>query len=355
MKQDCFWESDINKLRTTLEPYVSPVQTEYSLLSALFLLRIWSEVNEPRRDNCTQEIDENNRENIINEDNERTPLLTQQQSLPANFQSNRSQQSNSIEDENSQTEYSHMDDAVQIVGRMREKRSLSFYLIILFGIAVITPVFVALLILLSVRRHSPQMHFIWEILRCTFTTIHLLFLILTFRRTKQECNLPVASFKLKGKEYILILSSAGAVAYSTFALLSGVMCRSEDPITKNVALIVIIENIVNIVAIYLQTVLIIYGGRCEQKAGTQTKLIGVQNVFVFLVITNMVSWFNNSFISNRLEYSSLQYGFYSSSWNIINETVFPFVIFYRFHSAMDMYEMYRKFRRISVTTEQIVD
>ena len=128
-------------------------------------------------------------------------------------------------------------------------------------------------------------------------------------------------------------------------MVSGLMCKCDKNIMHPLAIVITIEYIVNIVAIYPQTVLIMYGSIYKRITRTQRTLSGDGSVFVFLMVTNFVSWFNNSFISNHLEKGSFQQKFYSGVyWKIINETIFPFVIFYRFHSSMDMYEIYKKCR-----------
>ncbi|KAK3100505.1 hypothetical protein FSP39_021024 [Pinctada imbricata] len=64
---DCFWGSDINSLRQRIEPYVSPARTEYSLLAASFLLKMWS---------LSDGDDEEIRDNDMNiQTDERSPLL----------------------------------------------------------------------------------------------------------------------------------------------------------------------------------------------------------------------------------------------------------------------------------------
>ena len=341
---NCFWGSDINALRSKLAPYLSPVQLEYSLLSAAFLLKIWSVVD---KEEDTTSYREPEYHTSQPETDEETPLMLAHHSLPANFRSGGNSLSDQITAKNIQSNHSVVFGIQQAVRRFREIQPVSFYMIVLFSFLVITPVVVALMILISVRKTNLRMHFIWEIIRTIFTCIHLAFLVLAFRCLKKRCFLPQNPSRMekRGIQYILLMSSAGAVAYSTFSIVSGMMCKCDKNITHPLAIVITIEYIVNIVAIYLQTVLIMYGSTFKGITRTQRTSSGDGSVFVFLMVTNFVSWFNNSFISNHLEKGSIQHEFYSGVyWKIINETIFPFVIFYRFHSSMDMYELFRKYQ-----------
>ena len=210
---DCFWGSDINVLRSTLAPYLSPVQLEYSLLSAAFLLKIWSVEEEDTTSYCEAECHTSHPET-----DEETPLMLAHHSLPANFRPGGNSLRNPITARNIQSNYSVVFGIQQAVRRFREIKPVSFYMIVLFSFLVITPVVVALMILISVRKTNLRMHFIWEIVRTIFTCIHFVFLVLAFRCLKKRCCLPQNPSRIekRGIQYILLMSSAGSVAYSTF-------------------------------------------------------------------------------------------------------------------------------------------
>ncbi|GBM65649.1 Proton channel OtopLc [Araneus ventricosus] len=72
-----------------------------------------------------------------------------------------------------------------------------------------------------------------------------------------------------------------------------------------------------------------------------------REVVIFLVFTNIVLWILESFTTQKQLRSGLQQEFYGDiAWPVITRIVLPFVIFYRFHSAVALMEAWRKSYRV---------
>ncbi|GFY64675.1 proton channel OtopLc [Trichonephila inaurata madagascariensis] len=77
----------------------------------------------------------------------------------------------------------------------------------------------------------------------------------------------------------------------------------------------------------------------DEKPGRQ--------VVIFLVFANIVLWILESFTTQKQLRSRLQLEFYGTvAWPVITRIVLPFVIFYRFHSAVALMEAWRKSYRV---------
>nr|XP_042900593.1 proton channel OtopLc-like [Parasteatoda tepidariorum] len=77
----------------------------------------------------------------------------------------------------------------------------------------------------------------------------------------------------------------------------------------------------------------------DEKPGRQ--------VVIFLVFVNISLWILESFTTQRQLRSQLQLKFYGDiAWPVITRIIMPFVIFYRFHSAVALLEAWRKSYRV---------
>lgn len=73
----------------------------------------------------------------------------------------------------------------------------------------------------------------------------------------------------------------------------------------------------------------------DEKPGRQ--------VVIFLVFSNLVLWILESFTTPNQLRSQLQLQFYGHvTWPVVSRIIMPFVIFYRFHSAVALMEAWRK-------------
>ncbi|XP_062577893.1 uncharacterized protein LOC134239755 [Saccostrea cucullata] len=133
------------------------------------------------------------------------------------------------------------------------------------------------------------------------------------------------------REYILILSSTGIMAYFTFGCLASM---SGLTLSKST----IVSRIFGILETFLQTLLLVsyhrytlreYGSKCIAACG------------MILVITNLMYWLQDSY--NRNIFTKTRYiGFIE--WHKMEILLVPLMVFYRFFSAMSAYSMYKKFK-----------
>ncbi|KAK3099446.1 hypothetical protein FSP39_004452 [Pinctada imbricata] len=349
---DCFWGSDINTLRHSIQPYATPAQTEYSLLAAAFLLKIWCTTDEENEEmhNNDQTMEPNERSPLLNHHDESIQQSRNDNTRPANFSRvvvdvpvNSDKQN--YEGDNESSDYSTMDDAIQYLRATRRQYPVSFYVIIIIGIALVCPILVSALIMITVRKQYIEMQFAWQILTFIFSFMHVLFTITTFSLTRKQCIKRNIYPKMKSKEYILILSATGTVAHSTFIILSVALNNGSTYFEKQTVNVLIVSEVIDIIGVYIQTVLIIYAGQCLGRSRNNV-CVGVSSLYLLLLITNLASWCCHSFVDDQIKgIRKNQFSSYTTNyWPVMHELLYPFVIFYRFHSGMDMYGCYRKFR-----------
>ena len=366
---DCFWHTDINKYRKQILPFIIPAQTEFSLLSAAFILRMWTGTGERTREDTELATHANQKREM----SERTPLLSDIRERTGNNNTGPGQSSNfkgllhvDINGDGTTDQRFHTnarspgDGGEDIHHRSRcsvgrqtlpetTRASSSVYITIILAVVLSMPLLVGVIYAINVRENPKTMSLVLAAVRLVFVSVYFIAVIASYKLLETNCERNNKMKNLSGKEYISILCSGGAVGFLTFVLLAGFLQRDENYIQT--VRISVVECVLNIVCIYLQTVLIIHSDQCE-KSSSNTKL---ENLFAFLSVLNIVLWFMDSYASSHhIKTYRAEHAFYGTMyWSVIVEIVFPFTIFYRFHSSLDIYEKYCTFRSgVRVKNEQ---
>lgn len=147
---------------------------------------------------------------------------------------------------------------------------------------------------------------------------------------------------MNSSRYILILCTAGAVAYSTFGLIAGMMYQRMEFPTLSIALV--IQKIFEIACTYLQTILILQSPAYNTVRDRKV-CIPVYKVHCVLFTINIIMWLVNSYMGKVVgSVMHIEASFYGDKyWKAVNDVVYPITIFYRFHTAMDIYQLYKKY------------
>lgn len=92
----------------------------------------------------------------------------------------------------------------------------------------------------------------------------------------------------------------------------------------------------------LQTMFVLDGWwrRCRNIEQTKTK--PGREIITFLIVANMALWTINTLEKNRAEFKPSLLKFYGNwSWTIITHISMPLAIFYRFHSTICLFEIWK--------------
>ena len=216
---------------------------------------------------------------------------------------------------------------------------MSFFLAIVFGIAINLPLLVSDFVLLFILRDNEVVFIAWEVIVCVYKSIMLIMSICIFIHLTKRSEPNGHSKKLTANEYILIFSSAGSVALLTFGIIAGIQLRT---VRGN---LVLADCLIDIVAIYVQTVLIIHSERKKPRNEINT-CCATEHLILLLAICNFVFWAIDSFIDFRykkdLHIENKYFG--EATWEKIRDILYPILIFYRFHASIDLYGFFCKFR-----------
>lgn len=134
------------------------------------------------------------------------------------------------------------------------------------------------------------------------------------------------------RDYILILSSTGEIAFLMVGLLESITGSTVSAAT-------LVNRICGMLEIFLQTHLLISTNRQigqEFRSGSSF----ISSCAMILVVSNLTYWLLDSY--NKYYITSYRYIHYKDL-NVVNLLI-PLVTFYRFFSAMAAYSMYKRYK-----------
>lgn len=312
---DCYWNSDLTSFRRSIVPWIEPTLTEYSLLAVSLMLRMWISFEDK-----SETIS-----NLPSED-ERAPLLHH----------------TSLHNANSSPEISTTENSLRHV-----LRNSSIYICVLLAVILCLPMLTTVIMVSVVSTYSYHYQVSTAIVQCLFKVELLAIILLAYYFCYKQYEEQNKVDRFKSSRFILILCTAGSIAYSTFGLIAGFMATKEDVYVVASALVV--QKIFEIVCIYLQTVLILQSSSFNTiRMINFSKGIPLYKIYCVLFSINITMWLLNSYArkdSDRI--MSVERDFYGKNyWKAVNDVMYPITIFYRFHTAMDIYQLYKKYETL---------
>ena len=298
LQEDCFYSSDIFSIHDSLFPYINPIITEYSLLSAALVVRMFVNVfsdNSVQSHTNQEEPQETSLDRISNEESSSSEVLT---------------------------------------------RRTSTYLSLSSKVVISLPMLV--MYIYSSSSESNSTHLTWQIISTVYEFQVLSLLLFgkwEFKRQFSETlNKETTSC---GYRVILIFVTAGTVAYVTFGGIAGLM-NAKDPYS----FLLFVKKIIQTIFIITQTLLILgIKNTSFRSSPVQVKYFRVNRIFLCIFTVNTLRWLVDSVAMGHPTDNTLhvrQRQFYGHVyWRTIENTIFPINVFYRFLTAIEMYELYR--------------
>ncbi|KAL5278662.1 hypothetical protein ACFFRR_003347 [Megaselia abdita] len=176
---------------------------------------------------------------------------------------------------------------------------------------------------------------VWEFCLYIITSavvILIMIVIRKFRYVKQNESMVVDC-------KILILAQIGAYLYGFFNILAACFNPNDDTTSRVECLI---DEICGLLQTSLQTLLILSAckKRCPEKG--KNRKPGRDSV-LFLLVANIAMWIINTFVKGRAYFNKSHMDFYGVwAWNTMTHTAMPLAIFYRFHSTVCLYEIWKE-------------
>ncbi|KAM7348124.1 otopetrin-like b isoform 3-T3 [Cochliomyia hominivorax] len=138
---------------------------------------------------------------------------------------------------------------------------------------------------------------------------------------------------------LLIVAQTGVYLYGMFSIL-GSYFASWDTVPDRVE--GIIAEVFALMQTSLQTMFILHASHRRCKGAKQVRRKPGREIITFLLIANIAIWFVNTLIKGRAVFRQSHMEFFGVwAWTIITHVSMPLSIFYRFHSTICLFEVWK--------------
>jgi hypothetical protein len=169
---------------------------------------------------------------------------------------------------------------------------------------------------------------------------------------KQFGQFNIYSQKYDGK-FTLVLGTAGTLFHLTFGLIAGIIFEkrydsSEKRDGSSEATFLILQKVMEIVIVVVQTSLVLKAQKLSTSfVERQTRWLSVDRLFYVFFLIRVIMWIADSYIgSNTAEIMPIESEAYGDKyWRTVNDVLYPFTMFYLFHTAIDFYQLHNKYEK----------
>ncbi|XP_072941800.1 proton channel OtopLc-like isoform X2 [Epargyreus clarus] len=138
---------------------------------------------------------------------------------------------------------------------------------------------------------------------------------------------------------LLILAQLGMFVYCMFSLIG---CHHTQTNSRSTDLIAFFSEFFSLIQTILQTLFIIDAWWRRSSTSEQRRNKPGRQLVTFLLVANMAMWTINTLEKNRAEFRPAHLIFYGPwAWTIITHVSMPLAIFYRFHSSICLFEIWK--------------
>jgi len=136
---------------------------------------------------------------------------------------------------------------------------------------------------------------------------------------------------------LLVTGQAGVFIYATFSGLSSFLQLQTCLVPLLASLTILLQTI-------LQTAFIIDASHRFASTSSHIRHKPGRQVVTFLLVCNLAMWVVNILQTNKISASSKQVEYFDQTWlwPVVSHISIPLAIFYRFHSASCLYEIWKK-------------
>lgn len=142
---------------------------------------------------------------------------------------------------------------------------------------------------------------------------------------------------------LLLLAQSGVFIYSTFSIIgSAFAIRFESDETAGGGAEAIVAEVFCLLQTSAQTMFILNAWYRRCKSAQQSRAKPGRETITFLLVANMALWFMNTLVKNRAMFRPTHLRFFGAwAWTIITHVSMPLAIFYRFHSTICLFEIWK--------------
>ncbi|XP_030378082.1 proton channel OtopLc [Scaptodrosophila lebanonensis] len=138
---------------------------------------------------------------------------------------------------------------------------------------------------------------------------------------------------------LLVVAQTGVYLYGMFSILGSYFAK-WDTVPDRVE--GIIAEVFGVAQTSLQTMFILHSSHRRCKGAKQVRRKPGREIITFLLVANIAIWFVNTLIKGRAVFRESHLTFFGIwGWTIITHISMPLAIFYRFHSTICLFEVWK--------------
>ncbi|CAH0560882.1 unnamed protein product [Brassicogethes aeneus] len=140
---------------------------------------------------------------------------------------------------------------------------------------------------------------------------------------------------------LLVVAQTGMFIYCMFSIIGCYFSMDNSPSAE------LLAEIFSFIQTCLQTMFVLDGWWRKCRNMNQAKNKPGRELITFLIVANMAMWIINTLEKNRAEFRQTHLDFFGDwAWTIITHISMPLAIFYRFHSTICLFEIWKSAYKI---------
>lgn len=141
---------------------------------------------------------------------------------------------------------------------------------------------------------------------------------------------------------LLLLAQSGVYIYCLFSIIGSHFAYQLEKEGEYGSLHGLVAEVFSLTQTSLQTIFILNAWWRRCKGSQQNRLKPGREIITFLLVANMSLWFINTLIKQRASFRPSHLEFFGTwAWTIITHVAMPLAIFYRFHSTICLFEIWK--------------
>ena len=138
---------------------------------------------------------------------------------------------------------------------------------------------------------------------------------------------------------LLVLAGVGVYVYGMFSIMGSLFAIQDNfPGARNG----LIAEILSLVQVSLQTLFILNACWRRCRGAQQNRMKPGRQIVTFLLVANISMWFINTLIKGQASFRPSHLEFFGSwAWTVITHVSMPLAIFYRFHSTICLFDIWK--------------
>ncbi|XP_062537000.1 proton channel OtopLc isoform X2 [Armigeres subalbatus] len=138
---------------------------------------------------------------------------------------------------------------------------------------------------------------------------------------------------------LLVLAQTGVYVYGMFSIVGSYFAIQQGIYG---ALEGLIAEVFSLVQTSMQTLFILNAVWRKCRGAQQNRTKPGREIVTFLLVANMAMWFINTLVKGRASFRPTHLEFFGTwAWTVITHVSMPLAIFYRFHSTICLFEIWK--------------